>query len=91
MSNNQPDQRTDKLVSSDAAWCAEPTPNFDRPASAPARSGHDDRFLFMRRPEVRCARRDGHLGQVFPGGPRETARLGCCINGVALKFRPADG
>jgi peptide-methionine (R)-S-oxide reductase len=91
MSNNQPDRRTDRLVKSDAAWRAELPSSFDRPASAPALSAHDDRFLFMRRSEVSCARRDVHLGQVFPNEPRETTDLRCCINGVALKFRPEDG
>jgi peptide-methionine (R)-S-oxide reductase len=66
-------------------------PSFGRPASPLVVSEHDDRSLFMRRTEVRCSRCDGHLGHVFPDGPRETTGLRYCINGVALKFKPDDG
>ena len=66
-------------------------PSFDRPARKLAVSEHDDLSHFMRRTEVRCARCDGHLGRVFPDGPRATTGLRYCINGVALKFKPDDG
>jgi peptide-methionine (R)-S-oxide reductase len=66
-------------------------PSFDRPAAKLAVSEHDDRSLFMHRTEVRCARCGGHLGHVFPDGPRETTGRRYCINGVALKFKPEDG
>ena len=66
-------------------------PSFDRPAAKAAVSEHDDLSHFMRRTDVRCARCDGHLGHVFPDGPRETTGLRYCINGVALKFKPEDG
>lgn len=49
-----------------------------------------DYKLWVPRTEEHCSRCGGHLGHVFDDGPAPTGKRHC-INGVALRFRPADG
>ncbi len=62
-------------------------PSFTNPLAEHAVSEYQDDSYGMRRTEVRCGRCDGHLGHLFPDGPRPSG-LRYCINSVSVKHLP---
>lgn len=76
-----------ELFSSDAKFdSGSGWPSFDRPKETAHVEESVDVTFGMKRVEVHCPRCGGHLGHLFPDGPRETTGMRYCINSCSLKF-----
>ena len=75
---------SDTKYESGSGW-----PSFWKPIEGAVATTPDRSFL-MTRTEVHCATCGGHLGHVFPDGPRPTGER-YCMNGASLGFQPAGG
>ncbi len=78
--------RSEEKYDSGCGW-----PAFTAPTSADAIATEEDTSYGMRRTEVLCASCDGHLGHVFPDGPREAGGMRFCMNGCALDLEKREG